>query len=40
MEKFFNIAGPCVAAKHYMLPAIAVKCGKQLVIFFDHLVRC
>ena len=21
MEKFFNIAGPCVAAKHYMLPA-------------------
>ena len=22
MEKFFNIAGPCVAAQHYMLPAI------------------
>ena len=21
MERFFNIAGPCVAAKHYMLPA-------------------
>ncbi len=23
MERFFNIAGPCVAAKHYMLPATA-----------------
>ena len=22
MERFFNIAGPCVAAKHYMLPAV------------------
>ena len=22
MEKFFNIAGPCVAADHYMLPAV------------------
>ena len=22
MEKFFNIAGPCNPAKHYMLPAI------------------
>ena len=21
MERFFNIAGPCVAVKHYMLPA-------------------
>ena len=21
MERFFNIAGPCVAANHYMLPA-------------------
>ena len=21
MEKFFNIAGPCHQAKHYMLPA-------------------
>ena len=25
MERFFNIAGPCVAAKHYMLPATALK---------------
>ena len=23
MEKFFNIAGPCNPAKHYMLPATA-----------------
>ena len=23
MEKFFNIAGPCDPAKHYMLPATA-----------------
>ena len=22
MEKFFNIAGPCIPAKHYMLPAL------------------
>ena len=22
MERFFNIAGPCVAARHYMLPAV------------------
>ena len=22
MEKFFNIAGPCNPAKHYMLPAL------------------
>lgn len=22
MEKFFNIAGPCNPAKHYMLPAV------------------
>ena len=23
MERFFNIAGPCIAARHYMLPATA-----------------
>ena len=23
MERFFNIAGPCNPAKHYMLPAMA-----------------
>ena len=22
MEKFFNVAGPCLPAKHYMLPAL------------------
>ena len=22
MEKFFNVAGPCFPAKHYMLPAL------------------
>jgi hypothetical protein len=22
MEKFFNVAGPCNPAKHYMLPAL------------------
>ena len=22
MEKFFNVAGPCHPAKHYMLPAL------------------
>ena len=22
MEKFFNTAGPCIPAKHYMLPAL------------------
>ena len=22
MEKYFNVAGPCFPAKHYMLPAL------------------
>ena len=40
MERFFNIAGPCNPAKHYMLPAMArlpefAREGKTV-----HLFRC
>ena len=40
MERFFNIAGPCNPARHYMLPAMArlpdVAWGGKTV----HLFRC
>ena len=30
MERYFNIAGPCIPVEHYMLPALVAFNGKAI----------